>query len=163
MLLGIDPILVGRTLSALDEMGHGDMLVISDAHFTAAKLAKRPVIELPGLSSPRVLKAVRRLFVPDGYSEFQLGIMDSGDGQLLDVQKELIAAAGLENPRLDPVVAGRPQPHQVGDRDRVGIIERFAFYDLAAQAELIIRTGETRTFGNALFIKGVTPVEEDWN
>jgi L-fucose mutarotase len=67
-------------------------------------------------------------------------LMESPDG-LLPVQEELIAAAQLN-----------------GAERR--LIERFAFYDLAAEAELIIRTGETRVFGNALFRKGVTPVPQ---
>lgn len=138
MLLNLDPLLTGRLLLALDEMGHGDAVVVADAHFTASKLARKHLIDLPGLSSPRVLTAIRTVVVPDTYGP-ALDLMESPDG-LLPVQEELIAAA-----RLD------------GAEHR--LIERFAFYDLAAEAELIIRTGETRVYGNALFRKGVTPVE----
>ncbi|MEA5053498.1 MAG: RbsD/FucU domain-containing protein [Propionicimonas sp.] len=139
MLLNIDPILTGKLLLALDEMGHGDGVVIADAHFTAAKLARKHLIDRPGLSSPRVLAAIRSVMVPD-VSGPALDLMESPDG-LLPVQQELIAAAELQ-----------------GCEQRM--IERFAFYDLAAQAEVIIRTGETRTYGNALFRKGVTPLTE---
>jgi len=159
MLVGVDPILTGRLLAALDEMGHGDMVVIADAHFTAAKLAKRPVIELPGLPSPRVLRAIRRLFVPDDYAEFQMGLMESPAPDLLDVQMELVSAADLGEATIAPVSAFTAP----GDGNRIAMIERFAFYDYAAKAELIIRTGETRPYGNALFLKGVTPVDKDWN
>ncbi|MDQ7992712.1 MAG: RbsD/FucU domain-containing protein [Propionicimonas sp.] len=137
MLLNLDPILTGRLLLALDEMGHGDAVVIADAHFTASKLARKHLVDLPGLGSPRVMTAVRSVMVPDTHGP-ALDLMESPDG-LLPVQEELIAAARLE-----------------GTECRT--IERFAFYDLAAQAELIIRTGETRVYGNALFRKGVTPV-----
>ncbi len=123
-------------LMALDEMGHGDAVVIADAHFTASKLAKKHLIDLPGLSSPRVLTAIRSVMVPDTFPA--LDLMECPDG-LLPVQTELMAAAGLR-------------------ADETRMIERFAFYDLAAEAELIIRTGETRTYGNALLRKGVTPV-----
>ena len=137
MLLNLDPILTGRLLLALDEMGHGDGVVIADAHFTASKLARKHLVDLPGLSSPRVLAAIRSVMVPDTHGP-ALDLMESPDG-VLPVQEELIAAADLQ-----------------GTEYRM--IERFAFYDLAAQAELIIRTGETRVYGNALFRKGVTPV-----
>jgi len=137
VLLNLDPILTGQLLLALDEMGHGDGVVIADAHFTASKLARKHLIDLPGLSSPRVLAAVRSVMVPDTHGP-ALDLMESPDG-LLPVQEELIAAADLP-----------------GSEHR--IVERFAFYDLAAQAEVIIRTGETRVYGNALFRKGVTPV-----
>ncbi len=136
MLLNLDPVLTGRLLMALDEMGHGDAVVIADAHFTASKLARKHLIDMPGLTSPRVLQAIRSVMVPDTFPA--LDLMESPDG-VLPVQTELVAAAGLE-------------------LDEARMIERFAFYDLAAQAELIIRTGETRIYGNALFRKGVTPV-----
>ncbi|MCA0295832.1 MAG: transport protein RbsD/FucU [Actinobacteria bacterium] len=137
MLLNLDPVLTGRMLLALDEMGHGDAVVIADAHFTAAKLARKHLIDVPGLPSPRVLTAIRSVVVPDTYGP-ALDLMAAPDG-VLPVQEELMAAAGLD------VAATR-------------FIERFAFYDLAAEAELIIRTGETRIYGNAIFRKGVTPV-----
>jgi L-fucose mutarotase len=136
MLLNLDPVLTGRLLMALDEMGHGDAVVIADAHFTASKLARKHLIDMPGLSSPRVLRAIRSVMVPDTYPA--LDLMESPDG-LLPVQVELTAAAGLEP-------------------EEARMVERFAFYDLAKDAELIIRTGETRVYGNALFRKGVTPV-----
>ena len=136
MLLNLDPVLTGQLLMALDEMGHGDAVVIADAHFTASRLAKKRVIDIPGLSSPRVLTAIRSVMVPDTYPA--LDLMESPHG-LLPVQTELTAAAGL-------------QPEEAR------MVERFAFYDLAKDAELIIRTGETRTYCNALFRKGVTPV-----
>ncbi len=138
MLLNLDPVLTGRLLMALDEMGHGDAVVIADAHFTASKLAKKHLLDLPGLSSPRVLQAIRSVMVPDTFPA--LDLMECPDG-VLPVQRELVAAAGLE-------------------MAEARMIERFAFYDLAAQAELIIRTGETRIYGNALFRKGVTPVPQ---
>ncbi len=136
MLLNLDPVLTGQLLLALDEMGHGDAVVIADAHFTASKLAKKHLIDMPGLSSPRVLRAIRSVMVPDTYPA--LDLMESPEG-LLPVQIELTEAAGL-------------------DAEGARMVERFAFYDLARDAELIIRTGETRTYGNALFRKGVTPV-----
>lgn len=136
MLLNVDPILTGRLLLALDEMGHGDGVVVADAHFTASKLARKHLIDLPGLSAPRVLQAIRSVLVPDSHAA-ALDLMESPDG-LLPVQTELIAAADLQ-----------------GCEHRM--IERFDFYDLAAEAEVIVRTGEPRPYGNAIFRKGVTP------
>jgi len=34
-------------------------------------------------------------------------------------------------------------------------VERFAYYDVAEGAYLMVRTGETRKYGNALLRKGV--------
>ena len=57
MLLNLDPVLTGQLPMAMDEMGHGDAVVIADAHFTASKLASKHLIDLPGPSSPRVTAA----------------------------------------------------------------------------------------------------------
>ncbi|MDR0283970.1 MAG: hypothetical protein LBI33_03650 [Propionibacteriaceae bacterium] len=151
MLFGIDPILTGEFLRALDEMGHGDAVVIADAHFTASKLAKKDLLDLPGLTSPRVLAAIRSVLVPDEFEPFQLGLMASPEPGLLAVQTELIAAAQLGDATVgtDPGTPGGCH---------VRLLGRQEFYDRAATAELIVRTGETRVYGNALFFKGVTPV-----
>ena len=153
MLFDIDPILTGDLLKALDEMGHGDSVVIADAHFTASKLAAKHLVYLPGLSSPKVLGAIRTVIVPDEYEDFQLGLMAS-PGELLPVQTELIHAARLDDATVS---AGPDTPNP--DPARVRLLSRQEFYDRAARAELIVRTGETRAYGNALFFKGVTPTK----
>ncbi|MDR0489400.1 MAG: hypothetical protein LBG99_08440 [Propionibacteriaceae bacterium] len=153
MLVGVDAILTGVLLKALDDMGHGDAVVIADAHFTAKKLAKNPVIEMPGLSTPRVLQAIRSVFVPDEYEPYQLGLMECPGDQLLEVQTELVDVALLDSPTIS---TGEKPANSTAAHVR--LLDRQAFYDRAAQAELIIRTGETRIYGNALFFKGVTPV-----
>lgn len=137
MLLNIDPVLTGPFLEALDAMGHSDSVVIADAHFPAARLAiNRPVIDLPMASTPRVLKAVCSVIPPDDAPG--LDLMQAPGDSLLEVQQELVAAAGLT-------------------RETCRLVDRFEFYDLAAKAFLIVRTGETRIYGNALLRKGVVP------
>lgn len=137
VLLNVDPVLSGALLRALDEMGHTDSVVIADAHFPAARLAKIHYVDLPLLSTPRVLEAVCSVIPPDDFPG--LDLMEAPGDDLLPVQSELIASAGLT-------------------RETTRLVERFAFYDLAAEASLIIRTGETRIYGNALLRKGVVPV-----
>jgi L-fucose mutarotase len=62
--------------------------------------------------------------------------MTSADGTRLPVQEELIAAAGA------------------GQQD-VRFLDRHEFYEAAARAYVIVRTGETRTYGNVILRKGV--------
>ncbi|OZD43733.1 transport protein RbsD/FucU [Rhodococcus sp. 06-1477-1B] len=133
MLSGIDPLLTGELLLHLDRMGHSDAVVVADAHFPAAALGAR-VLDLPGTSSPAVLTAIRSVVPPDDGPA--LDLMRSADGTVLDVQTELIDAAGVGT-------------------DGVRFVERFAYYDLARSAYLIVRTGETRIYANALLRKGV--------
>ncbi len=134
MLKGINPILTGDLLALLDQMGHSDTVVIADAHFPAYRLSDIVVEVAQG--SPEVTAAVCSVLELDDVNAVQM--MDS-EGKALDVQRELVAAAG--NP---------------GD-DRVGLIERYAFYDVAEKANFIIRTTETRIYANVILSKGVTP------
>lgn len=133
MLEGIDPLLTGDLLLHLDRMGHSDAVVVADAHFPAWALG-RHVIDLPGTSTPAVLAAIRTVIPLD--DEPGLDLMTSADGTVLDVQKELMAAAGtnVESTRF---------------------VERFEYYAQAKDAFVIVRTGETRKYGNATLRKGV--------
>ena len=49
MLKGLDPLLSPDLLHALAAMGHGDELVVADANFPAASVARR-LIPLPGIA-----------------------------------------------------------------------------------------------------------------
>jgi L-fucose mutarotase len=131
VLSGIHPLLTGALLAHLDEMGHSDAVVLADAHFPAHRLAGR-VLDLPTVTTPDLLAAVRTVLPLD--DEPALDLMESADGGRLPVQDALIAAAGT---------------------DAVRLLERHAFYETAAGAYLIVRTGETRVYGNAILRKGV--------
>ncbi len=133
MLEGIHPLLTGELLLHLDAMGHSDAVVVADAHFPAAALARHLVV-LPGTSSPDVLAAIRTVVPLDDAPG--LDLMRSADGEMLDVQRELMDAAGT-------------------DAGSTRFVERFDYYDAARSAYLIVRTGETRTYANALLRKGV--------
>jgi L-fucose mutarotase len=135
MLLGIDPLLNGEVLLHLDRMGHSDLVVVSDAHFPAFRLGTT-VVDVAG-SSPRVVQAVTSVLQLDDVDPVSL--MDANQA-LLPVQHEILAAAGVA-------------------ADGARLIERFAFYDIAARASLIIRTTETRIYACAILSKGVTPPE----
>jgi L-fucose mutarotase len=133
LLTGIHPLLSGDLLAHLDAMGHSDAVVLADAHFPAARLATR-LLDLPGTSTPDLLAALRSVLPLDEAPA--LDLMATPEGVRLPVQDALVDAAG----------AGP---------DDVRMLSRQAFYDEAATAYLIVRTGETRTYGNALLRKGV--------
>ena len=133
MLEGIDPLLTGELLLHLDRMGHSDAVVVADAHFPAWALGAR-VVDLPGTTTPAVVAAIRSVLPLDDAPGIDL--MESADATVLDVQRELMAAAGT-------------------DEETTRFVERFAYYDVAKGAYLMVRTGETRKYGNALLRKGV--------
>jgi len=133
MLEGINPLLTGELLLHLDRMGHSDSVVIADAHFPAWALGDR-VVDLPGTTTPEVVAAIRTVLPLDDAPGMDL--MASADGDVLEVQRRLMAAAGT-------------------DAGTTRFVERFAYYEVAKGAYLMVRTGETRTYGNALLRKGV--------
>ncbi len=133
MLEGIDPLLTGELLWHLDAMGHSDAVVVADAHFPAATVARR-LVTLPGTTTPEVLAAIRTVIPLDDAPS--LDLMASADGAVLGVQAELMAAAGV-------------------DEASTRFVDRFEYYDLARTAFVVVRTGETRKYGNALLRKGV--------
>ena len=133
MLEGINPLLTGALLKHLDEMGHSDSVVVADAHFPAHALGAR-VLDLPGTSTPDVLAAIRSVVPLDDSPA--LDLMESADATVLDVQRELMQAAGT-------------------DEASTRFIERFAYYEVAKTSYLIVRTGEGRKYANALLRKGV--------
>lgn len=138
MLTGIHPLLTGELLAHLDAMGHSDAVVLVDAHFPATRLAGR-VLAFPGLTTSQVLVAVRTVLPLDDAPAVDL--MASADGEQLPVHAELVASAGVPD-------------------DAVRMLSRQEFYDAAAAAYLIVRTGETRAYGNALVRKGLACLEQ---
>ncbi|TFD70832.1 RbsD/FucU family protein [Cryobacterium gelidum] len=137
MLNGINPLLTGELLNHLDAMGHSDSVLIVDAHFPAARLANR-LVELPGTTSPEVLAAIRSVLPLDDSPAVDL--MTSADGSVLPVQTELLRAARVES-------------------DAARFVDRFDFYRDAVDAYVIVRTGETRTYGCAIVRKGLVGIE----
>jgi len=131
VLSGINPLLTGPLLAHLDAMGHSDAVVLADAHFPAHRLGAR-VLDLPGVTTPDLMAAIRTVVPLDDAAAVDL--MATPDGERLPVQDGLIAAAGTQDVRF---------------------LDRYAFYDAAAPAYLIVRTGETRVYGNAILRKGV--------
>lgn len=136
MLLGIDPLLTGELLAALDAMGHSDAVCLADAHFPADRIADRLLV-LPGLTTPDLLRAVCSVLPLDDAPSVDL--MASADGTVLPVQHDLMAAAQVA-------------------QDGTCFLDRHEFYLKAAAAYLVVRTGETRTYGNVMLRKGVVPV-----
>lgn len=136
MLTGINPLLTGELLKALDEMGHSDSVVIVDAHFPAFRLANR-LVTLPGTTAPEVLAAVRSVLPLDDTPAVDL--MKSADGTTLPVQEELMTAAGVS-------------------ADTVRFVDRFDFYESIADSYVIVQTGETRTYGCVIVRKGLVGV-----
>jgi L-fucose mutarotase len=143
MLKGIDPLLTPELLMHLCAMGHGEWVAVVDANFTADFLSHgKPVVRLPGNSLERVSDAVLSVFP---------------------------LAVDVAQPAAYMRVCNQPLSHRTGAQQAVvnlvarhglaesGVeaVERFAFYEKIKGASLIVQSGETTAYGNAMFCKGV--------
>lgn len=143
MLKGISPLFSPELLSAVYRMGHGDELVLADAHFPGDSVSKR-VIRADGVSVTDLLEAILPLFELDAYVEDPVLMMSAVEGDSLDpgVVEDYYSVIS----RYAPAYA------------KVHNIERHAFYKRAEEAFVVVLTGETRKYGNIILKKGVTPV-----
>lgn len=143
MLKKIPPILSPELLKVLCEMGHGDELVIADGNFPSESVGKNAiVIRADGHGVPELLDAILELFPLDSYSEKPVALMEvvKGDSCPTPVIWEQFRE-----------ILGRQEPEHC----QVEMLERFAFYERARKAYLIIATGETAQYANILLKKGV--------
>jgi L-fucose mutarotase len=143
MLIGISPLISPELLSTLHRMGHGDEIVLADAHFPGETYGKR-VLRADGLRIPALLDAILPLFVLDSYVESPLIMMSAVSGDQLDPAVEVSYREAIDKHWPDTA----PIQH----------IDRFAFYDRTKQAFAILMTGETAKYGNIILKKGVTPI-----
>ncbi len=143
MLIGISPLISPDLLSTLYRMGHGDEIVLSDAHFPADSMGP-DVIRADGLRVADLLDAILPLFALDTYVESPLIMMSAVEGDILDPQVEASYRAAVDKhwPQTPPISR----------------LERFAFYERARTAFTIVITGETAKYGNIILKKGVTPI-----
>ena len=142
MLKGISPLLSPELLAVLCTMGHGDEIVLADAHFPGDTMNDL-VIRADGLRIPDLLDGILPLYELDQYADDHLVMMAAVAGDQLDPQ--------VEADYLVPIKRHAPG-HQPITR-----IDRFAFYDRAREAFAVIASGETAKYGNLIIKKGVTP------
>ena len=143
MLRGISPLLSPELLAALCRMGHGDTIVLADAHFPGHSVNAQ-TLRADGLKIPDLLDAILPLFALDEYVDAPVAMMAPVAGDTLDPAVEASYRAVID----------RHAPHT----PPIAKIERFAFYEKARQAFVVVMTGDTAKYGNILLSKGVTPV-----
>lgn len=126
MLKGISPLISPDLLNVMARMGHGDELVLADAHF----LVK---VSLQGLSGPTAsalpifLRPSCRFSELDSYVPHPLIMMEPVPGDSLD--------PGVEISYLERIMKEVPVVPPVKR-----IIDRFAFYERAAKAFAVVMT-----------------------
>lgn len=142
MLKGISPLLSPELLATLARMGHGDEIVLADAHFPGESV-NATAIRADGLRIAPLLDAILPLFELDAYVPHPVAMMAPVPGDSLD--------PSVEDAYLVPI------RRHVPNAPAIERVERFAFYERARRAFAVVMTGETAKYGNILLVKGVTP------
>lgn len=142
MLKGISAIISPKLLEVLARMGHGDEIVLADAHFPGESFNNN-VLRADGLRIPDLLEGILPLFELDSYVAAPLIMMDATKGDTLDpkVEESYLKAIRKTIPDIAPIER----------------IERFTFYERTKSAFAVLMTGETAKYGNIILKKGVTP------
>jgi L-fucose mutarotase len=140
MLKGISPIISPELLSILARMGHGDELVLADAHFPGETFGRR-LVRADGHKIEDLIEAILPLWELDAYVATPLCMMAPVEGDTLD--------PAVEAAYLKAVHATHPWVTTV---ER---LERFAFYERAREAFAVVMTGGLAKYGNVILKKGV--------
>jgi len=140
MLKGISPAVSPELLKVLSEMGHGDEIILADAHFPGHSFNER-VLRADGVGVDTLLRGIIPLFELDSYAQ------------------PLVMMEAVEGDELDPTVEQRYREalFRGASGPEILRIDRFAFYDRAKAAFAVVMTGEVAKYGNIILKKGVTP------
>lgn len=140
MLKGIDPLLSGELLKTLDEMGHGDQLLLVDRNYPAAS-SGRPVVRLGEVGVERALTAILSVLPLDGFVDHPLERMEVQDDPAVvaPVQERVLAVARAHH--------GAPLAF--------GVVPRLAFYERAKRVFAVVHTLESEPYGCFVLQKGV--------
>ncbi|MET0813001.1 MAG: RbsD/FucU domain-containing protein [Microbacterium sp.] len=140
MLKGIDPLLNGELLKILDEMGHGDELLLVDRNFPAASTG-RPVVRLGEAGVERAMAAILSVFPLDEFVDAPLERMEVDDdpARTTPEQDAVLALARGHHPR--PL--------------EWGVVPRLDFYVRSRAAYAVVHTLEPQPWGCFILKKGV--------
>jgi L-fucose mutarotase len=139
MLIGINPLLSGELLKLLDEMGHGDELLLVDRNYPAAA-SGRPVVRLGPVSVTDAATAILSVFPLDTFVDRPVERMEVDDNPSIvgESQAEVLAVARAALPGLT-----------------AGVVPRLDFYHRAQDAYAVVHTLDARPYGCFILRKGV--------
>jgi len=140
MLKGIDPLLSGDLLKILDDMGHGDQLLLVDRNYPAVASGK-PVIRLGEVGIRRAVKAILSVYPLDSFIEHPL--------ERMEVEDDPLKTTSLQDDVLSLAIESE-------DRElEFGVIPRLDFYQRAKGAYAVVHTLEDQPYGCFILHKGV--------
>lgn len=145
---GMSPLLTADLLHVLRSAGHGDEIAVVDCNFPAASTAtltaSEELVMLAGADVVETVDAICSVCPIDFFDESPVVFMAPSEGNPLP-------AAGAEAHAMGTAVIHKHAPGV-----SVEPLERFEFYDRAADAFAIVQAGsERRPYANFIIKKGV--------
>lgn len=138
MLKNVPTVLSPELLKTLDEMGHGDEIVIGDGNFPSANLGPK-VIRADGLGGKALLDAILTMIPLDTYAPSNFLLMNTTNGDPTPtIWKDYKTIASEHDPNV-----------------HIEMLERYDFYERAKKAYAIIQTSESAVYANIILKKGV--------
>ena len=137
MLKDIPCIITPELLKILDEMGHGDEIVVCDANCPAHSYVKN-CIYCSVTNAPSLVGAILTLIPLDTYQK-PVYLMEKFDGDTTqtDIWQD-----------YDKVI-------KTHTNEKIEHIERFKFYEHMTNAYAAVITSDIRSYGNIILKKGV--------
>ncbi len=139
MLKGISPLLSPELLKILNEMGHGDEIVLADANFPTMSIGNR-IVRADGIGAVELLDAILPLFPLDQYDEDHFVLM------------EVVKGDNVQTPIWDKY---KQVLSKYESEACIHELERFEYYERAKKAYCVVATGETAQYANIILKKGV--------
>jgi len=140
MLKGIDPVISPELLKVIDEMGHGDEILLADGNYPAQSAGvknKSLIIRADGIGIPELLDAIMKLFPLDTYIDYNVVLMtpEKGEPEIWKKYEQIL--------------------NRSGEIVRIKKVPRLEFYDVAAKSYAIVASGERALYANILLRKGI--------
>jgi len=142
MLKNVPGIISTKLISVLNDMGHGDEIVIGDGNFPGIDIAKR-VVYASGHGVPELLKAILQLIPLDEYVEKPVSLMATTE------YFEGVPPIWAE---YEKIIKDSDEKERFTEFE---FVERFEYYERAKKAFAIIVTSERALFANIIIKKGV--------
>lgn len=141
MLRGISKYFSPDLLATIYAMGHGDEIVLADAHFPGHGVNDN-VIRADGVEIEDLLEAILPLFAIDTYVDDPIVMMQAVPGDSLD--------PAVQDDYWKIIQKFAPEIKQIT------MIDRFAFYERAKKAFAVVMSGSTKKYANIILKKGVS-------
>ena len=140
MLKGIDPLLSGELLRILDDMGHGDRLLLVDRNYPAAS-SGLPVVRLGEVTVLRAAQAILSVMPLDSFIAHPL--------ERMEVEDDPAKTTPTQDAMLE--LASRVEGRPLG----FGVIPRLDFYARARECYAVVHTLDEQPYGCFVMHKGV--------